>query len=85
MPKASLAGGAIQHISSVGAPSICSASTRFAPAARFDVMGLLPLLHEGAVIALTEDAATIRRSSNALLTYRRGDQAGAVCITEVKP
>ncbi len=56
-----------------------------APAARFDVMGLLPLLHEGAVIALTEDAATIRRSSNALLTYRRGDQAGAVCITEVKP
>jgi len=56
-----------------------------APAARFDVMGLFPLLHGGAVIALTEDAATIRRSSNAILTYRRGSQAGAVCITGVKP
>jgi hypothetical protein len=54
-----------------------------APAARFDIMGLLPLLHGGAVIALTEDAAAIRRPSNAILTYRRGDQAGAVCITEV--
>jgi hypothetical protein len=56
-----------------------------APAARFDVMGLFPLLHGGAVIALTEDAATIRRSSNAILTYRRGDQAEAVCITRITP
>ena len=56
-----------------------------APAGRFDVMGLTLLLHGGAVIALTEDAATIRRPSNAILTYRRGDQAGAVCITGVKP
>jgi len=56
-----------------------------APAARFDVMGLFPLLHGGAVIALTEDVATIRRSSNAILTYRRGDQAEAVCITRITP
>ena len=56
-----------------------------APAARFDVMGLFPLLHGGAVIALTEDVATIRRSSNAILAYRRGDQAEAVCITRITP
>jgi hypothetical protein len=56
-----------------------------APAARFDLMGLALLLHGGAVIALTEDAATIRRSSNAILAYRRGDQAEAVCITRITP
>jgi len=55
-----------------------------APAARFDVMGLFPLLHGGAVIALTEDAATIRRQSGATLTYPRSDRTGAVCITQVK-
>ena len=56
-----------------------------APAARFDIMGLLPLLQGGAVIALTEDAATIRRQSGATLTYPRSDRTGAVCITGVKP
>jgi hypothetical protein len=53
------------------------------PAARFDVMGLIPILHGGEVVALTEQAATIRRSSNAVLTYRRPDQTGSVCITRV--
>jgi hypothetical protein len=56
-----------------------------APAARFDVMGLILLLQGGTVAALTEKAATIRRSSNAMLTYRRGDQTGAVCLTRITP
>jgi hypothetical protein len=55
-----------------------------APAARHDVMGLIPLLQGGTVVALTEAAATIRRSSNATLTYRRADQTGAVCIIQLK-
>ena len=55
------------------------------PAARFDIMGLTLLLHGGAVVALTEDAATIRRQSGATLTYPRSDRTGAVCITGVKP
>jgi len=55
------------------------------PAARFDVMGLIPILHGGEVVALTERAATIRRSSNAVLAYRRPDQTDAVCITQVAP
>jgi hypothetical protein len=55
----------------------------FAPASRFDVMGLILLLQGGEVIALTDQAATIRRRSNAVLTYRRANQTGAVCITKV--
>lgn len=54
------------------------------PAARFDVMGLIPLIHGGEVVALTETAATIRRRSGALMTYRRCDQSGAVLISEVR-
>jgi hypothetical protein len=56
-----------------------------APAERFDVMGLLPILQGAEVVALTAQAATIRRRSTAILTYRRADQTGAVCITEVSP
>jgi hypothetical protein len=48
------------------------------PAARFDVMGLVLLICGGEVIALTASSATIRRRSGAVLTYRRGDQTGAV-------
>jgi hypothetical protein len=52
-----------------------------APAVRFDVMGLLPLLHGDSVVALTTDEARIRRPSRAILTFRRADQAGAVLVT----
>jgi hypothetical protein len=55
------------------------------PAARFDVMGLVLLICGGEVIALTASSAAIRRRSGAVLTYRRGDQTGAVCITRITP
>lgn len=54
-----------------------------APAARFDVMGLVFLINGGSVVALTETAATIRRRSTAVLTYRRPVQSGAILISEV--
>jgi hypothetical protein len=52
-----------------------------APAARFDVMGLLPLLRGASVVALTKDDARMRRPSGAMLTFRRVAQAGAVLVT----
>jgi hypothetical protein len=56
-----------------------------APASRFDVMGMVFTLQGAEVIALTDRAATIRRRSNAILTYRRVDQTGAVCLTQLVP
>jgi hypothetical protein len=56
-----------------------------APAARFDVMGLLLLVQGGAVVALTADAATIRRKTGALLTCRRPVAPGAILISAVRP
>jgi hypothetical protein len=55
-----------------------------APAARFDVMGLLLLVQGGAVVALTADAATIRRKTGAVLTYRRPTAPGAILISAVR-
>jgi hypothetical protein len=52
-----------------------------APAVRFDVMGLLPLLRGDRVVALTKDQARMRRPSQAILTFRRVAQAGAVLVT----
>jgi hypothetical protein len=56
-----------------------------APAARFDVMGLLLLVQGGAVVALTADAATIRRKTGALLSCRRPVAPGAILISAVQP
>jgi hypothetical protein len=56
-----------------------------APAARFDVMGLLLLVQGGAVVALTADAATIRRKTGALLSCRRPVAPGAILISAVRP
>lgn len=53
-----------------------------APAARFDVMGLIPVLNGGRVITISAEGATIKAPSGAILTYRRPDQAGAVPVTE---
>jgi hypothetical protein len=56
----------------------------FAPAARFDVMGLLLLVQGGTVVALTANAATIRRKTGALLTCRRPVAPGAILISAVQ-
>jgi hypothetical protein len=52
-----------------------------APAARFDVMGLIPILNGAAVLALTNVTATMRRPSGAVLSYRRSEQSGAVLLS----
>ena len=54
-----------------------------APAAGFDVMGLLLLIQGGAVVALTDAAATIRRPSGAVLTFRRHPQSSRILLSEV--
>ena len=54
-----------------------------APASRFDVMGLVLFINGGAVVALTDGVATIRRRSNAILTYRRSCQPAALLISEL--
>ncbi len=42
-----------------------------APAARFDCMGLVPLLNGRPVLALTDDSAAIKAASGGSLTFRR--------------
>lgn len=56
-----------------------------APASRFDAMGLLLLTQGGAVVALTEDGATVRRQTGAVLSYHRCPTANAVLIAGVRP
>jgi hypothetical protein len=51
-----------------------------APGARYDLMGLVPLLRGGRVSALTERTAAIRRRSGAALTYTRAATVGAVLL-----
>jgi hypothetical protein len=55
-----------------------------APAVRFDVMGLLPLLGGASVVALTTDEARMLRPSKAMLTFRRAQQAGAVLVARCR-
>ena len=52
-----------------------------APTARFDVMGLIPILRGRSVCALTEKTATIDCKSGAKLTRYPPTGAGAVLIT----
>lgn len=56
-----------------------------APASRFDVMGLLLVTQGGTVVVLTADAATLRRTTGATLSYQRPTQVGAVLISKVRP
>jgi hypothetical protein len=56
-----------------------------APAVRFDVMGLIPMLNRAEILALTGETATMRRISGATLTYRRPDQGGAVLLSQLPP
>jgi hypothetical protein len=51
-----------------------------APGARYDVMGLVPLLRSRRVSALTERTAVIRQCSGATLTYTRRETTGAVLL-----
>ena len=53
-----------------------------APAARFDVMGLIPILRGWSVCVLNEKTATIECKSGAKLTFYPPTGAGAVLITE---
>jgi hypothetical protein len=52
-----------------------------APAARFDVMGLIPILNGADVLALTNQTATVRRVSDAVLTFRRPRYGEAVLLS----
>jgi hypothetical protein len=54
-----------------------------APAARFDVMGLIPILNGAEVLALTSQTATMRRVSSAVQTYRRPEGGGAIVISQL--
>ena len=56
-----------------------------APAARFDVMGLIPILNGAEVLALTSQTATMRRVSSAVQTYRRPKRGGAIVISHLLP
>ena len=49
--------------------------------ARFDVMGLIPMLRSRAVTTLTQDSAVIRSRSGAGLVYRRKPDSQAVLLT----
>ena len=53
-----------------------------APAARFDVMGLIPILNGAEVLALTSQTATMRRVSGAVLTFHRPKYGEAVLLSE---
>ena len=55
-----------------------------APADRYDVMGLLLVVQGGDVVSLTAETATIRRPSNAVLTYSRANAAGGILVTKAK-
>jgi hypothetical protein len=55
------------------------------PAARFDAMGLVLLIHDGEVVALTAATATIRRTSGAVLSYRRVDDQVERQSLAIKP
>ncbi len=52
-----------------------------APAARFDCMGLVPLLNGRPVVAITDDSAVIKAASGGSLTFcRRGTSPVARCL-----
>ncbi|MCW5713446.1 MAG: hypothetical protein KIT43_02865 [Bauldia sp.] len=57
-----------------------------APAARYDCMGLVPLIGGGEVIDMLVDRATIRMpSGNCLVYYLRRPNPDAVLLLDVAP
>jgi hypothetical protein len=51
-----------------------------APSARFDAMGLVPIISGGEVISINERSATIRSPGGQLLVYMRRPSNEAVCL-----
>lgn len=56
-----------------------------APAARYDVMGIIPLIGGDRVVAIDTKSATIRRVSGAELVWPRRAQLGAVPLWDLVP
>jgi hypothetical protein len=54
-----------------------------APSARFDAMGLVPIIRGGDVTAINERSATIRSPGGQFLIYMRRPSGGAVCLWEI--
>jgi hypothetical protein len=54
-----------------------------APAIRFDVMGVIPMLDRAEVLALTGQTATMRRISGAVLIYRRPEYGEGVLLSRL--
>jgi len=55
-----------------------------APTARFDAMGLIPLLHGNPVIALTETTATLRGSSGSIQRFSRIHKVRGIYLWEIE-
>jgi hypothetical protein len=53
-----------------------------APAARFDRMGLVPLINGGAVVAIDATSATLKTRTGGTLRYHLANVAGAVPLWE---
>jgi hypothetical protein len=55
-----------------------------APGARYDCMGLVPLIGGGIVVSMTTDRATIRKVSGAELVYLRRPRPGAIALWKLE-
>jgi hypothetical protein len=55
-----------------------------APGARYDRMGLVPLIGGGTVVSVTTDRATIRQASGATLVYLRRPRHGAIVVWKLE-
>jgi len=53
------------------------------PSARFDAMGLVPIINGGEVILITERSATIQSPGRSKLVYMRRPSSGRVCLWEL--
>jgi hypothetical protein len=54
-----------------------------APSARFDAMGLVPIINGGEVISIAERSATVRSPGGSKLVYMRRPSSGSVCLWEL--
>jgi hypothetical protein len=54
-----------------------------APSARFDAMGLVPIIRGGDVTSINERSATIRSPGGQFLIYMRRPSGRAVCLWEI--
>jgi hypothetical protein len=55
-----------------------------APAARFDCLGLVPLISGGAVVAIDANCASIRTAAGGILRYRRTALGNAVPVWQLE-